>query len=70
MTHAQYCTVHAYIIAQVKEFCANCQRFGFEDEYLDGRLTWWQQTKPRIWSMFDEPYSSSTAKVNHYSLSL
>ncbi len=39
------------------------QRFGFEDEYLEGRLTWWQQTKPRIWSMFDEPYSSSAAKV-------
>ena len=39
------------------------KRFGYEDEYMDGRLTWWQQTKPRIWSMFDEPYSSNAAKV-------
>ncbi|XP_023337689.1 potassium voltage-gated channel protein Shaw isoform X2 [Eurytemora carolleeae] len=39
------------------------KRFGFEDEYMEGRVTWWQQTKPRIWSMFDEPYSSSAAKV-------
>ena len=37
------------------------KRFGFEDEYMEGRVTWWQQTKPRIWSMFDEPYSSSAA---------
>ncbi len=27
------------------------------------RLSWWQKTKPKIWSMFDEPYSSSAAKV-------
>ena len=40
------------------------KRFGFEDEYMEGRVTWWQQTKPRIWSMFDEPYSSNAAKVN------
>ena len=39
------------------------KRFGFEDEYMEGRVTWWQQTKPRIWSMFDEPYSSAAAKV-------
>ena len=39
------------------------KRFGFEDEYMEGRVTWWQQTKPRIWSMFDEPYSSNAAKV-------
>ena len=28
------------------------------------RLSWWQKTKPKIWSMFDEPYSSSAAKVS------
>ena len=39
------------------------KRFGFEDEYMEGRVSWWQQTKPRIWSMFDEPYSSTAAKV-------
>ena len=41
------------------------KRFGYEDEYAEGRLTWWQQTKPRIWSMFDEPYSSNAAKVRY-----
>ena len=39
-------------------------RFGFEDEYYDGSVSWWQHTKPRIWSAFDEPYSSNFAKVN------
>ena len=38
-------------------------RFGFEDEYYDGSVSWWQHTKPRIWSAFDEPYSSNFAKV-------
>ncbi len=39
------------------------KKFGFEDDFLSGRLSWWQKTKPKIWSMFDEPYSSSAAKV-------
>lgn len=39
------------------------KKFGFEDDYYSGDLSWWQKTKPKIWSMFDEPYSSSTAKV-------
>ena len=39
-------------------------RFGFEDEYYEGSVTWWQHTKPRIWSAFDEPYSSNFAKVS------
>ena len=39
------------------------KRFGFEDEFLGGTVSWWQRTKPRIWSMFDEPYSSNAAKV-------
>ena len=37
--------------------------FGFEDDYNDGTVTWWQNTKHRIWSVFDEPYSSTAAKV-------
>ena len=41
------------------------KRFGYEDEYLSGTVSWWQRTKPRIWSMFDEPYSSNAAKVSH-----
>ncbi len=39
------------------------KKFGFEEDYFSGRLSWWQKTKPKIWSMFDEPYSSSAAKV-------
>lgn len=39
------------------------QKFGFEDDYRKGTTTWWQNTKPKIWSMFDEPYSSIWAKV-------
>jgi len=35
------------------------KKFGFEDDYYSGDLSWWQKTKPKIWSMFDEPYSSS-----------
>ena len=39
------------------------KKFGFEDDFYSGDLSWWQKTKPKIWSMFDEPYSSSAAKV-------
>lgn len=38
--------------------------FGYEEAYLAGTLTWWQKLKPKIWALFDEPYSSSSAKVN------
>lgn len=37
--------------------------FGYEDDYLAGRLSRWQRLKPRVWSLFDEPYSSLGAKV-------
>ena len=40
------------------------KKFGFEDDYYSGELSWWQKTKPKIWSIFDEPYSSSAAKVS------
>ncbi|EEB16873.1 hypothetical protein Phum_PHUM442460 [Pediculus humanus corporis] len=39
------------------------KKFGFEDDYYHGRLSWWQKLKPKIWSLFDEPYSSNAAKV-------
>ncbi|XP_055354900.1 potassium voltage-gated channel protein Shaw-like isoform X2 [Paramacrobiotus metropolitanus] len=39
------------------------RKFGFEDAYINGELTPWQTIKPRIWSLFDEPYSSSAAKL-------
>lgn len=42
------------------------KKFGFEDDYFSGNLSWWQKTKPKIWSMFDEPYSSSAAKVRNF----
>lgn len=38
--------------------------FGFEDALINGELTCWQKTKPKIWAMFDEPSSSAAAKVN------
>lgn len=40
------------------------RRFGYEDDYLEGRLTKWQRLKPKVWSLFDEPYSSVGAKVS------
>ncbi|PSN56104.1 Potassium voltage-gated channel protein Shaw, partial [Blattella germanica] len=36
--------------------------FGYEDDYLAGSLSRWQRLKPRVWSLFDEPYSSAGAK--------
>lgn len=39
------------------------RKFGFEDAYVKGTVSWWQDMKPKIWSLFDEPYSSNAAKV-------
>nr|XP_023019517.1 potassium voltage-gated channel protein Shaw [Leptinotarsa decemlineata] len=39
------------------------RKFGFEEDYYNGTLSWWQLMKPKIWSLFDEPYSSTAAKV-------
>jgi len=39
------------------------RKFGYEEAYNKGRLNWWQRTKPAIWSLFDEPYSSFSAKL-------
>lgn len=36
--------------------------FGYEEEYNRGTLTKWQRLRPRIWALFDEPYSSRSAK--------
>ncbi|XP_014468644.1 PREDICTED: potassium voltage-gated channel protein Shaw-like [Dinoponera quadriceps] len=36
--------------------------FGFEEEYHGGVLTRWQRLRSRVWILFDEPYSSLTAK--------
>ena len=39
------------------------KKFGLEDEFQSGELTCWQRIKPRIWATFEEPYSSTFAKV-------
>ncbi|XP_052241028.1 potassium voltage-gated channel protein Shaw-like [Dreissena polymorpha] len=39
------------------------KRFGWDDQYRTGDLNFWQRIKPKIWALFDEPYSSNYAKV-------
>ncbi|KAJ6649034.1 Potassium voltage-gated channel protein Shaw [Pseudolycoriella hygida] len=39
------------------------RKFGFEEDYYKGSISWWQTIKPQIWSLFDEPYSSNAAKI-------
>ncbi|XP_020297042.1 potassium voltage-gated channel protein Shaw-like [Pseudomyrmex gracilis] len=36
--------------------------FGFEEEYYSGNLTRWQRLRSRVWILFNEPCSSTTAK--------
>lgn len=40
------------------------RKFGFEEDYASNRLSKWQRLKPKMWSFFDEPYSSMGAKVS------
>ena len=40
------------------------QRFGWEDAYHRDALSLWQRTKPKMYSLFDEPHSSSCARVS------
>ena len=43
------------------------KKFGLEEEFQSGDLSCWQKVKPKIWALFDEPYSSTAAKVRlHY----
>lgn len=37
--------------------------FGFEDALLNGELTCWQRLKPKVWTLFDDPSSSTGAKL-------
>ncbi|EFO27392.2 hypothetical protein LOAG_01086 [Loa loa] len=39
------------------------KKFGWEDDYYSGNLSKWQQLKPMVWAMFDEPWSSQYAKM-------
>lgn len=38
-------------------------KFGYGDNFRDGKMNFWQQIKPKIWLLFDEPYSSCLAKI-------
>ena len=40
------------------------KKFGLEEEYKSGELNCWQRIQPKIWALFDEPYSSTAAKVS------
>jgi len=40
------------------------KKFGLETSYQTGDLNCWQRIKPRVWALFEEPYSSSYAKVS------
>jgi len=39
------------------------KKFGLEEQFQTGSLNVWQKVKPRVWALFEEPYSSSAAKV-------
>lgn len=39
------------------------KRFGWEEQYWQGERTRWMRLKPKVWALFDEPYSSPWAKV-------
>ncbi|GMT31421.1 hypothetical protein PFISCL1PPCAC_22718, partial [Pristionchus fissidentatus] len=38
------------------------KKFGWEEDYFQGKRTKWMYYKPRLWALFDEPYSSPPAK--------
>lgn len=40
------------------------KKFGWEEDYYSGSLSKWQRLKPKIWALFDEPWSSKYAKVS------
>ncbi|VEL33434.1 unnamed protein product [Protopolystoma xenopodis] len=40
------------------------KRFGLEEEYACHDLTMWQKYRPKVWSLFEVPSSSSGAKVS------
>jgi potassium voltage-gated channel Shaw-related subfamily C member 1 len=39
------------------------KKFGWEDDFYSGSLSTWQKLKPKIWALFDEPWSSKYARV-------
>ena len=41
-------------------------KFGLEEEYQDDILHWHQKVRVKMWTMFEDPYSSTFAKVSVY----
>lgn len=39
------------------------RKFGWEEDYLADELSLWQRVKPKIFSLFDEPHSSTCARI-------
>jgi potassium voltage-gated channel Shaw-related subfamily C protein len=39
------------------------KKFGWEEEFHAGQLTTWHRLKPKLWSLFDEPWTSRGARV-------
>ncbi|CAK5091178.1 unnamed protein product [Meloidogyne enterolobii] len=39
------------------------KKFGWEDEYNNGKLNLWQKVKPKLWSLFEEPWTSRGARI-------
>ncbi|CAF0788897.1 unnamed protein product [Brachionus calyciflorus] len=41
------------------------KKFGWDDDpkYLNGTLPWYRRLQPKLWQLFDEPYSSNAAKA-------
>ncbi|VDK49446.1 unnamed protein product [Anisakis simplex] len=39
------------------------KRFGWEDDFYSGTMTKWQRLKPKLWALFDEPWSSEYART-------
>ena len=48
------------------------KKFGWDDDskYVNGVLPWYRRLQPKLWQLFDEPYSSNAAKVTTDDLSL
>ncbi|CAJ0933663.1 unnamed protein product, partial [Mesorhabditis belari] len=39
------------------------KKFGWEEDFYQGKRSKWMTIKPRMWALFDEPYSSQYAKI-------
>uniref|UniRef100_A0A1I8G894 Ion_trans domain-containing protein n=1 Tax=Macrostomum lignano TaxID=282301 RepID=A0A1I8G894_9PLAT len=39
------------------------KKFGLEEKFINNELNIWQRLKPKLWALFDEPYSSAAAKI-------